>query len=72
MNDAERETQSSSGPPGLPRWVKVWGVIVAVLVVVAIAVLLFSGGEHGPGRHGAVGAVTPEATRLAPSAGVPG
>ena len=34
---------------GAPRWVKVFGILALVLVVV-VAVLLLSGG-HGPGRH---------------------
>jgi hypothetical protein len=42
---------SESSPAGTPRWVKVFGVIAAVLVVVFIVLLLFGGG-HGPGRHG--------------------
>lgn len=36
-------------PIGVPRWVKVFGVI-AVVVVVLVVVMLLSG--HGPGRHG--------------------
>jgi hypothetical protein len=35
---------------GTPRWVKVFGVI-AVLGVVLLVVLLVFGGGHGPGRH---------------------
>ena len=35
-------------PPGAPRWVKVFG-IVAILVVLLIAIMLLTG--HGPGRH---------------------
>jgi hypothetical protein len=45
-------------PPGMPRWVKVSGLIVAVLVLLLIVVLLVSGG-HSPRRHlsgGAAGA----------------
>jgi hypothetical protein len=40
-------------PPdtGTPRWVKVFGVIVAILILLFVIVLLFGGGEHGPGRH---------------------
>ena len=34
--------------PGTPRWVKVCGMIVIVLVVLVV-IMLFSG--HGPGRH---------------------
>jgi hypothetical protein len=33
----------------MPRWVKVFGII-AVVVVVLVIVALLSG--HGPGRHG--------------------
>jgi hypothetical protein len=41
--------------PGLPRWVKVSGIIVAVLVLVLVVVMLFSGGNHGPSRHASGG-----------------
>lgn len=34
-----------------PRWVKVVAVVVGVLIVLVVAVMLFSGGNHGPGRH---------------------
>ena len=36
-------------PPGMPKWVKVSGIIIIVFILVG-AVLLLSGG-HGPGRH---------------------
>ena len=38
--------------PSTPRWVKIFG-LVALLVVVLFAVLLLTdrGGKHGPGRH---------------------
>jgi hypothetical protein len=35
----------------MPRWVKVFLIIAAALVVLMVAVMLVSGGEHGPGRH---------------------
>jgi hypothetical protein len=41
----ERQT-----PPPTPRWVKVFGII-AIVVVVLFVVLQFIGGGHGPGRH---------------------
>lgn len=46
------EMHMSDGPshPGVPRWVKVFGIIVIVVVLLAVAVM-FVGGEHGPGRH---------------------
>jgi hypothetical protein len=34
-----------------PRWVKVFGIIVIVLVLLLGGLVLFGGGEHGPGRH---------------------
>ena len=37
--------------PGMPRWVKVTGIVVLALVVIAIVAALALGGEHGPGRH---------------------
>jgi hypothetical protein len=36
--------------PGTPRWVKVFGIIVIVAVLLVVAIM-FVGGEHGPGRH---------------------
>ena len=36
--------------PGTPRWVKVFGIIVIVVVLLVVAGM-FIGGEHGPGRH---------------------
>jgi hypothetical protein len=38
-------------PPGTPRWVKVFGIIVLVLVLLVAGLMIFGGGEHGPGRH---------------------
>jgi hypothetical protein len=48
-SDAEFAGGSTSGTP---RWVKVFGIVAAV-VIVLLALLLFigRGGEHGPGRH---------------------
>lgn len=43
---------TASGPPSTPRWVKVFGIIFIVLVVLAGIILITGiGGEHGPGRH---------------------
>ena len=44
--------------PGTPRWVKVFGIIVAVVVLLFIVVMMVGdGGEHGPGRHAPSGDV---------------
>lgn len=42
--------QSLPASPGTPRWVKLFGIIALILVLL-VAVMLLSGGEHGPGRH---------------------
>lgn len=38
-----------------PRWVKVVGIVVGVLLVLVILVMVFGGGNHGPGRHMSLG-----------------
>jgi hypothetical protein len=37
--------------PGVPRWVKTLAIVLAVLLLLALLVMLVSGGKHGPGRH---------------------
>ncbi|MEU5789921.1 hypothetical protein ABZ754_19585 [Micromonospora purpureochromogenes] len=45
------------GPSGVPRWVKVFGIVVVVLLALfAIAQLTGVAGEHGPSRHLPAGA----------------
>ena len=45
-------------PPRTPRWVKVFGIVALVLILLVAGLLLFGpdsfgpGGGHGPGRHG--------------------
>ncbi len=52
---ADAGTQSGRESPrraaAMPRWVKVFLIIAAALVVLMIALMLVSGGRHGPGRH---------------------
>ena len=36
--------------PGTPRWVKVSGIAL-LIVVLLFFILLFTRGPHGPGRH---------------------
>ena len=45
----ERDRETLTGPP---RWVKVSAIVTGVLILVVIAVMLLTGGEHGPARHG--------------------
>lgn len=40
-------------PPRVPDWVKAFGVVLGVLVLVWVILQLTGvGGEHGPGQHG--------------------
>jgi hypothetical protein len=70
--DADADGDSSTGygrgpTSGTPRWVKVSAIVAAVLVLL-VAVMLVSGGRHGPGRHqpsGGLGRPTPTAAARA-------
>ena len=44
--EPEREANT---PPRTPRWVKAFGII-ALVIILLFGVLLLTG-EHGPGRH---------------------
>lgn len=50
-SDAGGTSVESDVEPGMPRWVKVSALVVGLVVALAVAVMLISGGEHGPGRH---------------------
>ena len=42
--------------PGTPRWVKVSGIVVGVLVLLVVIIVFTGiGGPHGPGRHASPG-----------------
>jgi len=50
---SQTHTKSDPGsPPSTPRWVKVFGII-ALVVILLFVILMFTGigGSHGPGRH---------------------
>ena len=47
-------------PPGIPRWVKVAGIVLAVVALLVVVMLLVGGGGgHGPQRHGGAGGQAP-------------
>jgi hypothetical protein len=53
----------------IPRWVKVAGIIVALVALVVVVVLLAGGddgGGHGPSRHGSGGSGTEATPTSAP------
>ena len=49
-DDADLEPDSKDDR-GVPRWVKLIGLAVILVLAVMIAVMLLAGGQHGPGRH---------------------
>jgi hypothetical protein len=59
----ERPQHERSEPPATPRWVKVFGIVAAVVILVVAFVLLTGG--HGPGRHGIGSDAPPTADRAA-------
>jgi hypothetical protein len=72
--DAGDEVPGSPSPDSTsrtPRWVKLFGLVALAVVLLIGALMLFGGGNHGPGRH--LGGDTPsgDAGRNTPPAGAP-
>ncbi|MFZ3590083.1 hypothetical protein ACOI1C_12575 [Bacillus sp. DJP31] len=49
MQDEDLSKSDDKLTTGIPRWVKVFGVI-AVILALLVVTMMFTG-EHGPGRH---------------------
>lgn len=49
---------------GLPRWVKISGIVAIIVVLLLAVMLLVGGGEHGPSRHSQSGAAVGPASSL--------
>lgn len=50
--DKTGEAPGRTPAAGMPRWVKVSGLIALVVVLLVVVMLLVKGpGGHGPGRH---------------------
>lgn len=41
----------SPDAPRMPRWVKIFGIVAVIVLVLVVAIALFGGDKHGPGRH---------------------
>lgn len=65
MTDGEDGAGYEREPGGVPRWVKVAGIVAAVVVLVVVVVMLVGGG-HTPRRHG-----PPDTPTSAPAGHVP-
>lgn len=50
-SDETTSRTSAGGPPGIPKWLKVSGIVVAILILLLVIAVLIVGGDHGPGRH---------------------
>ena len=48
----ETERPDAMQRPATPWWVKVIGIGLLVILIVAVAILVVGGGQHGPGMHG--------------------
>lgn len=48
----ELHAEEPASPPGLPRWVKLGALAVALLILLAVAISFLGGIQHGPGLHG--------------------
>jgi hypothetical protein len=51
-SEEEEMTENDADRAGTPRWVKIFGLVAAILVVIVVVLLVTGrGGGHGPGRH---------------------
>lgn len=49
-NQPENSEPAQETLTGAPRWVKVSAIVAGILLLVVVAVMLLSGGQHGPAR----------------------
>lgn len=49
-SDSRKDTANDTG---MPRWVKILGIIALVVILLLVVLMLVGGGGggHGPGRH---------------------
>ena len=50
MDDTTRDPATRQ-KPGTPRWVKAFGIVLMIAIILAVAVIVVGDGRHGPGIH---------------------
>lgn len=55
MASVTPEGEHNRESTGTPRWVKVFGAVTLIVLVIFLIVLLTGGGNHGPSRHAPAG-----------------
>jgi hypothetical protein len=68
MSDAPRDPGAGVGPGGessvgTPRWVKVFGIIALIVVLLLVILFLTRGPHRGPSRHFGLGELDSAAKR---------
>ena len=56
---------------GMPRWVKLSGIVALVLILLVAGLMVFGGGSHSPGRHFGGDSPSGDEAGRTPPAGVP-
>lgn len=69
MADSQPDSTTAQRP-GTPRWVKAIGIVLLAAVLIALAVMVLGGGQHGPGMHGGTGGSSPGSTAAASASAV--
>ena len=45
------DSPNSETAHGMPRWVKVFVILVILVILLVVVIMFLVGGDHGPGRH---------------------
>lgn len=70
-DDELADLRRPEGDGGMPRWVKLFGIVAFLMIVAVVVLMAVGGGDHGPGRHVRGGGnSTPTSTGHTPPPGV--
>jgi len=51
VDDDTGEGSERDSTAGTPRWVKLFGIIALLVMLLFVILMVAGGGRHGPGRH---------------------